>query len=90
MFSYQGTIVKYHWKQTLFREYRLTANNLQIDVDLAIIKPEDPKRNIYLSISVEMDTSVAPGLYNDFVLLSLKATSGDYKYVANLGFDYYS
>jgi len=90
VFWYEETSVKYHWKQNLYKDYRLTKDDLQIDVDLAKFKPSDPKKNIYVSISVEVDTDVAPGLYNDFVLLSLKATSDGYKYVANLGFDYYS
>jgi hypothetical protein len=90
VFWYEETSVKYHWKQNLYKAYRLTSNDLRINVDLSGIKPSDPKKNIYISISVEVDTEVAPGLYNDFVLHSLSASSDDYKYVANLGFDYYS
>ena len=89
VFYYQESATPFHWSQTLYKEYRLSTNDLQIDVDLASIKPADPKKNIYLSISIEVDTSVTPGLYNDFVLLSLKASSDDFKYVVNFGFDFY-
>lgn len=90
VFYYQESSTPYHWKQVLYKELRLTSNDLTIDVDLTGFKPSSPKKNIFVSISVEVDTDVTPGLYNDFVLLSLKATSDNYKYVANFGFDYYS
>jgi hypothetical protein len=90
VFYYQESSTPFHWKQILYKEYRLTTDNFQIDVDLAGFKPSDPKKNIFVSISIEVDTDVAPGLYNDFVLLSLKATSAAYKYVATFGFDYFS
>lgn len=89
VFYYQESSTPFHWTQTLYKDYRLNSKDLQIDVDLTSIKPTDPKKNIYLSISVEVDTSVTPGLYNDFVLLSLKASSDHFKYVANFGFDFY-
>jgi hypothetical protein len=89
IYYYQEGSTKFHWKQILYKDFRMTDNNLQLDIDLTKIKPPDPKKDIYLSVSVEVDTEVAPGLYNDFVLLQLKASSENYKYIANFGFDYY-
>lgn len=90
VFYYQESSTPFHWIQKLYNTFRLTANTIQLDVDLTAIKPSDPKKNIYLSLSVEVDTDVTPGLYNDFVLLSLSSASDQYKYVTSFGFDYYS
>src|SRR5216684_2177963 len=35
VFWYKETGTPYHWKQNLYKEYRLTAKDLQMDVDLA-------------------------------------------------------
>ena len=90
IFSYEETSQPYRWKQNKIHEDRLTSDDLQVQIDLSAIKPSDRKKPIWLSIEIEVDTTVAPGLYNDFVLQSLSVTSQNYKYTATFGFQYYT
>jgi len=89
VFYYEETGQQYQWQQKPYAEYRLIDLTLEFDIDVSTLQLKDPAKNIFVSVCVEVDTTVHPGLYNDFVLLSLKGVSSDYKYVMNFGFDYY-
>lgn len=65
------------WKQVSLGTWLLTAKELQM-------KLADLTGHIYLSLQVRVDTTVPPGLYNDFVLtrLALQSTT----HYASFGF----
>ena len=41
---------------------------------------------VYISCRIEIDTTVTPGLYDDFLITGLDFQSKDYQYFASLGF----
>jgi len=86
VFKYQETGVPFHWKRSLCQEHRWLENQLRLDIGLAGFMSTYPNASSYISLSVEVDTEVAPGLYNNFVITSLKAASGAYSYAARFGF----
>jgi hypothetical protein len=58
----------FKWKQVVLQSDRLATNTLSL-------KLAGLKSHKYLSIQVRADTTVAPGLYNDFVLVRLALQS---------------
>ncbi|MEM6721370.1 MAG: hypothetical protein AAF611_18730 [Bacteroidota bacterium] len=71
----------YAWKQTIIAQDFLKDSN----------KPKDILFNIkgktaYISCRIEIDTTVKPGLYNDFLIKQLSFYSENYYYYASLGF----
>ncbi|HXI41957.1 MAG TPA: hypothetical protein VNH83_18380 [Bryobacteraceae bacterium] len=66
------------WRQVTLQTARLTGNSLNIKITSL-------KRHKYVSIQVRVDTTVAAGLYNDFVIvrLAIKSTT----HYAVLGFE---
>ena len=57
------------------------ATHLEITVDLA-----DKMSPMFVSIDIRVDTSVPPGLYDDFVVTKLLNKSQNFTFVASLGF----
>jgi hypothetical protein len=88
VFFYQETSTPYHWKETPLFSLRMKENRLDIPVDMSKIKPQKPSRPVWISFRIEVDTTVAPGLFNDFVLTRFSLKSQGYKYTANFGFQY--
>lgn len=75
--------VAFHWRETLLASGQLqdSTNPLEINVDLA-----GKNAPIYVSVRVRADTTVAPGLYDDFVLVRLALESPEFRYYASFGF----
>lgn len=72
------------WTEREVATGSLTTNETTIDVD---IEPETTRlpHPSYLGIRVGIDTAVAPGLYDDFVLTS--ACLGGEQYYGSLGYN---
>jgi hypothetical protein len=88
VFYYEETAQQYHWKEVKLAEHLMKQDDLEFEIDFSKIKPTSPKKPIWLSFRVEVDTEVAPGLYNDFVLKRFSLRSKDHKFTAELGFHY--
>jgi hypothetical protein len=58
----------FKWKQVTLLTSTLSSNNAQI-------KLPSLKKHKYVSIQIRVDTSVAAGLYNDFVFIRLSLRS---------------
>jgi hypothetical protein len=86
VFKYQETGIPCHWKRSLCQEHRWVEDQLRLDIGLAGVMSTYPDASAYISISVEVDTEVTPGLYNNFVITSLRAFSDAYSYAARFGF----
>lgn len=70
------------WGQEVIGEAFLTSDSLDIPVDLASIK----EKLIFVSLRLEVDTTVRAGLYNDFVLKRLTRCTKDFRYSTSFGF----
>lgn len=76
----------FKWKRlppTPEDEHRLKEKTLDLDVTVP-----GGFATVYVSIRVEVDTDVNPGLYDDFVLTRLSMYSENFYYYADLGFIY--
>ena len=90
--GHRATIIQYHpldpanlngpWAERVLGAGRLLNDTLEIPIDLAGIAEE----LVYLSLRLEIDTTVRAGLYNDFVLKRLGKRSADFRYTASFGF----
>jgi adenosylcobyric acid synthase len=70
------------WGQKILSTGFLTSDSLNIPVDLSHIK----ERLIFVSLRLEVDTTVRAGLYNDFVFKKLGKRAADFKYSTSFGF----
>ena len=71
----------YQWKEVPLVDDRLKSDKLTVTVKLP-----SKASPAYISCSVRIDTTVAAGLYNDFVMRRLTVTSANYDYTASFGF----
>jgi hypothetical protein len=73
-----------HFNEVVLATARLTsAGQNKVDVPLDLANRSLPAR---LSVRVQADTEVPPGLYDDFVVTRLYNKSPDHAFVASLGF----
>ncbi len=72
-----------HWEERVIAEGRLDQAETTLVVDLGGIEPLQDAV-LYLSIRVQIDTEVPPGLYDDIVVRSLSLYPDGY--YASLGF----
>jgi hypothetical protein len=71
----------YDYKEVILKEdYILDSNSDKI------VTVNLKGNEIFLSCKVEIDTQVAPALYDDFLFTGIYFKSIDYKYFASLGF----
>jgi len=70
------------WKRTVLAEGFMKKDLFVLPADLAGLT-ENP---IFVSLRVEVDTSVRAGLYNNFVLRRLSKFANDFKYSTSFGF----
>ena len=70
-----------HSAETQLTTARLISADISIPVDLSGISSP-----VHLTVRVRVDTTVPPGLYDDFVVTRLSLRSEDHAYVAELGF----
>jgi hypothetical protein len=67
-------------KETTLATDRLKSNATKIDVQV-------PKtKRSFISVRVRVDTTVLPGLYNDFELIRLSIKATNFEYTAGFGF----
>jgi hypothetical protein len=75
---------QFHWTETVLVTTRLTtADNNHKEIPLSLAGKTSP---YFLSLQVRADTSVTPGLYDDFIVARLLNKSPDFTFVASLGF----
>lgn len=73
-----------HYNEVVLATTRLTSSdNNQVSLSVNLANQSLPAR---VSIRVQVDTEVPPGLYDDFILRKLMNTSQNYVFVAALGF----
>ena len=75
---------QFHFIKTILRTERLTGadgNCREIDIDLA-----GKASPMFISVRVQVDTEVPPGLYDDFIVARLLNKSQNFTFVASLGF----
>lgn len=60
-----------------------TPSEVEIDVALDLSSVASPG---FIGVRIHVDSAVAPGLYNDFVISGLRLSSPDHAVVAKLGF----
>lgn len=72
----------YHWAETALADIRLTAGN-SISIDVTIPKTRKPT---YIALSIEVDTTVAPGYYDDFLVTGIKYHTQQSALYAKFGF----
>ncbi|WP_067460940.1 hypothetical protein [Actinomadura macra] len=74
-----------HFNEVILATTRLTsADNNRADIAVNLANRALPAR---VSVRVQVDTDVPPGLYNDFVVIRLVNKSPNFTFVASLGFD---
>ncbi|MEM6813086.1 MAG: hypothetical protein AAF600_01685 [Bacteroidota bacterium] len=71
----------YDYKETILVEERITDSNAAKEVKFKIQGNEN-----FASCKIEVDTTVAPGLYDDFLITGLNFKSDNYQYYASFGF----
>lgn len=75
---------QFHFIETLLATERLTsADNNHQEITINLGNKTSP---MFISVRVRIDTTVTPGLYNDFVVTRLLNKSQNYIFVASLGF----
>ncbi|MFE7129650.1 hypothetical protein ACFVIM_02195 [Streptomyces sp. NPDC057638] len=72
-----------HWNRTTLTTARLTGSGDRHEIPLDLTSQGSPLR---ISVRVSVDTTVPPGLYDDFVLRRLSNKAVDFTYVASFGF----
>jgi hypothetical protein len=72
-----------HWNRTTLATVRLTGSGTRHEIPLDLTGQGSP---LHLSVRVSVDTTVPPGLYDDFVLRRLSNKAVDFTYVASFGF----
>lgn len=74
----------YKWKETIIKNSDRIVNGATTTVvDIPVSGSSDP---IYLSVAIEIDTDVKPGLYDDFLFIGLKYTTTSQNVYLNFGF----
>ncbi|MHA4845768.1 hypothetical protein ACX0G7_16460 [Flavitalea antarctica] len=74
----------YKWKETIVKSSdRIIHGATSTVIDIPVSGSADP---IYLSIAIEIDTDVKPGLYDDFLFTGLNYTTTTQNVYLNFGF----
>jgi hypothetical protein len=73
------------WEVVLLREVYFNGGT---DVLLDSLDLDSQGSRVFLSIRIEADQSVPPGLYNDFLVTGLSLIPVNFEYFASVGFDY--
>jgi hypothetical protein len=74
----------FKWKETVIKNNdRIPNNATSTVVDVPVNGSADP---IYLSVAIEIDTDVKPGLYDDFLFTGLQYTTTTQNVYVNFGF----
>ena len=74
----------YKWKETVIKNTDRIVNAATTTVvDIIVSGSVDP---IYISVAVEIDTDVKPGLYDDFLFTGLKYRTTTQNVYLNFGF----
>ena len=85
--AYEESSTAHHWQErVLVDDIRITDEN-PVAVTLPLSQQPDRPENVFLSVRIRADTTVAPGLYDDFLIVSLSLESGPHGYYAIFGFD---
>jgi hypothetical protein len=71
----------YDWTETVIAEDVILDSSAEKLISFNVVG-----KKVFVSIRVEADTSVQPGLYNDFLLERISFISENYDYFASLGF----
>lgn len=75
---------QFHWQESVIATERLTSSSGdRLNIVLNLDGAPSPT---YLSLRVRVDTSVQPGLYDDFTLVRLSNRSPNFRFVASFGF----
>jgi hypothetical protein len=75
----------YQWKETIIKDTdRILNSTTPTIVAIPINAQAD---NTYISIAIEIDTTVKPGLYDDFLLTRLNYRTANDAIFAKLGFE---
>lgn len=72
---------QYDYKEVILLEDYITDS-----VNDKILNFEIEGKHIFLSCKLEVDTSVTPGLYDDFLFSQLNFKANNHEYFASLGF----
>jgi hypothetical protein len=74
----------FKWKETIIKNTdRITNGATSTIVDIPVAGSSDP---IYISVAIEIDTDVKPGLYDDFLFSGLSYTTTAQNVYLNFGF----
>jgi hypothetical protein len=65
------------------RERLTSADNSQKEI---VIRPGDKVGPFFISVRLRVDTTVNPGLYDDFLLVKLSFSSENFAYFTSFGF----
>ncbi|MCG8332315.1 MAG: hypothetical protein MI974_31805 [Chitinophagales bacterium] len=77
-----GSPNPYDWKRVIIKETYIDDDNIKkIDFEVQGV-------TVFLSCKIEVDTTTAPGLYDEFLIKEFRFKSDDYLYSASLGFKY--
>jgi hypothetical protein len=74
----------FKWKETIIKNTdRIVNGATNTVIDIPVTGSTDP---IYLSLAIEIDTDVKPGLYDDFLFTGLGYTTVSNNVYVNFGF----
>lgn len=74
----------FKWKETVIKNTDRILNGANVTVvDVPVGASADP---IYISVAIEIDTDVKPGLYDDFLFTDLTYTTTNQNVYVNFGF----
>ena len=74
----------FKWKETIIKNSdRILNAATSTVVDIPISGSADP---VYISVAIEIDTDVKPGLYDDFLFTGLQYTTSMQNIYVNFGF----
>jgi hypothetical protein len=75
---------QYHYKETELKSGVVKGEVSSFDAELEL--PKTAATSVFLSLRIRVDTSVAPGLYDDFIIKRISLVSENFAFVAALGF----
>lgn len=74
------------WMETELGQGRLKQSDTEVEIPIDL--SDSGNSPFYISARVKVDTTVRPGLYDEFVVLRLSMLSDDHEYFASFGFQF--
>ncbi|EHQ24792.1 hypothetical protein [Mucilaginibacter paludis] len=74
----------YHWKETLLATVQMKDGATMTSIDVQITAFQ--QNSIYISLQIDIDTTVQPGLYDDFIVSKLDYATAKSAVYAKFGF----